>query len=297
MFSSADENPWDGYDSALDDELALEEESTSEDEAGARIGEKAKDAALYRVRASFYHPDIDAHEQQMRANAVADITDDMPGCSTPVVARTAANAGRPPFFCAGNFGSKIQADITAASTGQDEAKHVSALDSLPGSWGGETLVSSIKDHQMEDEELSAHTGDGTWTGIWSDRLLRVEWPGGRGLPLPYTLIPQDSPLLKLPTEGLAAHAIEVLGMSEHGAQLFAATVRKKQQGQEMVVEEARLMSPVEARDHLSQHGLRPDTLAVEALETLTVAATTALLAGLGGVDDTTRLGRNGTSAS
>ena len=27
MFSSADENPWDGYNSALDDELALEEES------------------------------------------------------------------------------------------------------------------------------------------------------------------------------------------------------------------------------------------------------------------------------
>ena len=34
MFSSADENPWDGYDSALDDKLALEEESISEDEAG-----------------------------------------------------------------------------------------------------------------------------------------------------------------------------------------------------------------------------------------------------------------------
>ena len=53
MFSSADENPWDGYDSALDDESALEEESTSEDEAGARTGEKAKDVAWSRVRASF----------------------------------------------------------------------------------------------------------------------------------------------------------------------------------------------------------------------------------------------------
>jgi hypothetical protein len=45
MFSSADENPWDGYDSALDDESALEEEYTSEDKAGACTGEKAKDAA------------------------------------------------------------------------------------------------------------------------------------------------------------------------------------------------------------------------------------------------------------
>ena len=43
-------------------------------------------------------------------------------------------------------------------------------------------------------------------------------------------VPQDSPLLKLPVEGLAAHAIEALGTSEHGVQLFAATVCKKQQG-------------------------------------------------------------------
>ena len=65
----------------------------------------------------------------------------------------------------------------------------------------------------------------------------------------------------------------------------------------MVVEEARLISPVEARDYLSQHGLRPDTLAVEALETPTDAVTAALLAGAGGVDDRTRLGRNETSLS
>ena len=44
-FSGADENPWDGYDSALDDESALEEDPTSEDEAGARTGEKAKNVA------------------------------------------------------------------------------------------------------------------------------------------------------------------------------------------------------------------------------------------------------------
>jgi hypothetical protein len=37
-------------------------------------------------------------------------------------------------------------------------------------------------------------------------------------------------------------------MSEHGVQLFAATVREKQQGREMVVEEARLIGPIEARD-------------------------------------------------
>ena len=93
MFSSADENPWDGYDSALDDESALEEESTSEDEAGARTGEKAKDAAWSRVRASFYRPDINAHEQQLCTDAVADVTDNTPGCSTPAITRTAANAG------------------------------------------------------------------------------------------------------------------------------------------------------------------------------------------------------------
>ncbi len=104
---------------------------------------------------------------------------------------------------------------------------------------------------MEDTEILANTGNNTWMGAWSDRLLQVEWPGRRGLPLPYTLIPQDSPLLKLPTEGLAAHAIEALGMSEQGAQLFAATVREKQQGCEMAVEEAQLISPVEARNYLS----------------------------------------------
>ncbi len=85
------------------------------------------------------------------------------------------------------------------------------------------------------------------------------------MPSLYTLIPQDSPLLKLPGEGLAAHAIEALGMSKHGAQLFTATVRKKQQGREMVVEEAKLISPVKATDYLFQHGLQPDTLAMEAL--------------------------------
>jgi hypothetical protein len=131
---------------------------------------------------------------------------------------------------------------------------------------------------MEDTELLAHTGDDTWRGVWSDGLLHMEWPGSRGLPLPYTLIPQDSPLLKLPAEGLAAHAIEALGMSEHGAQLFAATVCEKQQGREMVVEEAWLISLVEAMDYLSQHGLWPDILAVEALETPTDVATAALLA-------------------
>ena len=45
MFSSADENPWDGYDSALDDESALEEDPTSKDEAVASTGEKAKGVA------------------------------------------------------------------------------------------------------------------------------------------------------------------------------------------------------------------------------------------------------------
>jgi hypothetical protein len=98
-------------------------------------------------------------------------------------------------------------------------------------------------------------------------------------------------------EGLAAHAIEALGMSEQGAQLFAAIVRKKQQGCEMVVEEARLISLVKARNHLSQHGLRPDTLDVEALEIPTDTATAALLAGAGGTDGTTRLGRSATSPS
>ena len=150
---------------------------------------------------------------------------------------------------------------------------------------------------MEDTELLAHTGDNTWTGVWSDGLLRVEWPGRRGLPSPYTLIPQDSPLLKLPAEGLAAHAIEVLGMSKQGAQLFVATVREKQQECEMFIKEARLISPAEARNYLSHHGLRPDTLDVEALETPTDTATAALLAGAGGTDDTTRLGRNETSPS
>jgi hypothetical protein len=114
MFSSADENPWDGYNSALDDESASEEESTSEDEAGAHTGEKAKDAAQSRVHASFYRPDIDAHEQQLRADAVANVMDNTPGCATPDIARTATNAGRPP--------SKVQADSPVALTGQDEEK-------------------------------------------------------------------------------------------------------------------------------------------------------------------------------
>jgi hypothetical protein len=131
---------------------------------------------------------------------------------------------------------------------------------------------------MEDMETLANTGNDTWAGVWSDRLLRVEWPRRCGLPSPYTLIPQDSPLLKLPAEGLAAHVIEALGMSEQGAQLFVATVREKQQECEMAVEEARLISPAKARNYLSQHSLRPDTLDVEALETPTDAATAALMA-------------------
>ncbi len=220
---------------------------------------------------------------------MADVMDNTPGCSTPAVARTVANASQPP--------SKVQADSTATSTGQDEEKNVSALDSLPGSWGGKTSVSSIEDQQMEDTELLAHTGDNTWTEVWSDGLLRVEWPGGCGVPSTYTLIPQISPLLKLLPEGLAANAIEALGMSEHGAQLFTETVCEKQQGREMVVEEARLISPVEASDYLSQHGLRPDTLVVEALKTPKDATTGALMAGAGGVDNTTRLGGNETSLS
>ena len=65
----------------------------------------------------------------------------------------------------------------------------------------------------------------------------------------------------------------------------------------MVVEEARLISPVEARYHLSQHGLRPDTLDVEALEISTDAATADLLAGAGGTDNTTHLGGSETSPS
>ena len=40
MFSSTDENPWDRYDSTLDDESASEEEYASRDEAVARTGEK-----------------------------------------------------------------------------------------------------------------------------------------------------------------------------------------------------------------------------------------------------------------
>ena len=125
-------------------------------------------------------------------------------------------------------------------------------------------------------------------------MTRASW---LAFTLQYTLIPQDSPLLKLPAEGLAAHAIEALRMSKQGTQLFTATVCKKQQGCEMVVEEARLISPVEARNYLSQHGLWPDTLDVEALKTPTDAATAALLAGAGGADDTTRLGGNETSLS
>ena len=114
MFSSADENLWDGYDSALDDESASEEESTSEDKARAHTGEKAKDVARSRVRAGFYSPDIDAHKQQLHADAVANVTDNTPGCFTPAVARTATNSGRP--------SSKLQVNSTAASTGQDEEK-------------------------------------------------------------------------------------------------------------------------------------------------------------------------------
>jgi hypothetical protein len=128
-FSGADENPWDGYDSAMDDELASEEDPTSEDETGARTGETAKDIAWSLVCASFYHPDIDAHEQQLRADAVVGGTDHMPSCSNTAAAQTAANVGQPPF--------KLQADSTAALTGQDEEQHVSELDSLPGSWGGD----------------------------------------------------------------------------------------------------------------------------------------------------------------
>ena len=163
--------------------------------------------------------------------------------------------------------------------------------------GGETSVSSTEDQQMEDTELLANTGNNSWMGAWSDGLLRVEWPGCGGFPPPYTLIPQDSPLLKLPAEGLAAHAIEALGMSKQGAKLFAAIVRKKQQGCEMVVAEARLISPVEARNHLSQHSLPPDTLDVEALKIPTDAATAALLVGVGGTDNATRLSGSETSPS
>ena len=108
---------------------------------------------------------------------------------------------------------------------------------------------------MEGAEILANTGNNTWTGAWSDGLLWVEWPGRQGLPSPYTLILQDSPLLKLPAERLAAHATEALGMSKQGAHLFAGIVCKKQQGCKMAVEEARLISPVEARTYLSQHGL------------------------------------------
>ena len=93
MFSGAEENPLDGYDSALDDKSASEEKSTFEDKVGACTGEKAKDAARTCVRASFYCQDVNAHEQQLRADAVANVTDNTPGCSTPAVARTAANAG------------------------------------------------------------------------------------------------------------------------------------------------------------------------------------------------------------
>ena len=64
-----------------------------------------------------------------------------------------------------------------------------------------------------------------------------------------------------------------------------------------VVEEARLISPVEARNYLSQHGLRPDTLELEALETPMDAATVAFLAGAGGTDNTTRLSGNEISPS
>ena len=117
------------------------------------------------------------------------------------------------------------------------------------------------------------------------------------MPSPYTLISQDSPLLKLPTEGLAAHAIEALGMSKLGAQLFAAIIRKKQQGCEMVVAEAQLISSVEAGNHLSQNGLRPDTLDVEALKIPMDAVTAAQLAGAGGTDDVTRVGGSETSPS
>ena len=158
-------------------------------------------------------------------------------------------------------------------------------------------MSSIENQQMEDTKLLANTGNNTWMGAWSDGLLRVEWPGRGGLPPPYNLIPQDSPLLKLPAEGLTAHAIETLGMSKQGAQLFTAIVPEKQQGSEMVVEEARLISPVKARYHLSQHGLRPDTLDVEALENPMDATTAALLAGAGGTDDTAHLGGRETSPS
>ena len=150
---------------------------------------------------------------------------------------------------------------------------------------------------MEDTEILANTGYNTWMGAWSDGLLRMEWPGHGGLPPPYTLIPQDSPLLKLPPEGLAAHAIEALGMSKQGAQLFAVIVRKKQQGCEIVVEEARFISLVKARYHLSQHSLRPDTLDVEALKILTDVVTAALLAGAGVTDNTTHLGGSETSPS
>jgi hypothetical protein len=92
-FSGADENPWDGYNFALDDESASEEDPTSKDEAGARTGEKAKDVARSLIGASFYHPDIDAHEQQLRADTVVDGTDHTPSCSTPAVARTATDMG------------------------------------------------------------------------------------------------------------------------------------------------------------------------------------------------------------
>ena len=128
MFSSADKNPWDGYDSALDDESALEEDPASEDEAGVRTGEKTKDIDWSLVGVSFYRPDIVAHEQQLRTDAVANGMDNTPDCSTPAVAQTAAYAGQPSL--------KSQVNSTAAWTGQDEEINVSSSESLPGSWGG-----------------------------------------------------------------------------------------------------------------------------------------------------------------
>jgi hypothetical protein len=78
-------------------------------------------------------------------------------------------------------------------------------------------------------------------------------------------------------EELITHSIETYGYTQAEADLYAAAIEEKKQAIEMVEQQALCLDSAEAPEHLARHGMQPNQLFEENLETPAKEATAEVL--------------------
>jgi hypothetical protein len=74
-------------------------------------------------------------------------------------------------------------------------------------------------------------------------------------------------------EELITHSIKTYGYTQVEADLYAAAIKEKRQAIERVKQQALCLDSVEATEHLARHGMQPNQLFEENLESPTKEAT------------------------